>query len=81
MTVYYENLFEDDIEMLSISSKFMISEPCPSGDGAVIESIFENGIDLVEYIDKHKLLQDNTNPFPNIETWIFRKLNYVFQII
>jgi len=78
MTIYYENLFDDDIEMLAISSKFMISEPCPSGSGAVNEYVFANGEDLMEYIDENKLLKSNESYFPNIDSWIFRKMSYIF---
>ena len=48
-TLYYQSLFEDDLDMLATSSKFMLSSDAPGG--GTIEIEFDNGLDLLDYID------------------------------
>ena len=54
--LFYESLFEDDIEMLATSSKFMLKSDTSYGD--TIEIVFDNGLDLMNYIDREMLLEN-----------------------
>lgn len=66
--IYYEDKFNDSDE-LSTQSKFMIKEAAPGG--GFNETTFDNGLDMVNYIDKEKLLSDDEIPFPAITACIY----------
>lgn len=65
-TIYYEDKFES-LEDIATKSRFLITEYTPYDD-CIIESTFENGLDLIEYMDTNKLLIDNKIPFV---TWAY----------
>ncbi len=56
--IFYKDLGENDFP--SLDTACMVKEFC---SGNFVETYFENCGDMVEYVDKEKLLKNNTDAF------------------
>ncbi len=59
--IFYKGEMEG--EFPSPDGEYMIREDAPGG--GFVESYFKNGMDMLEYIDKHQMLRNNTDAFPS----------------
>ena len=53
-TISYETQYENNLDDLAIKSKFMLS--FPENDGSESSIMFNNGKELIEWIDSNELL-------------------------
>ncbi len=58
--IFYKGEMEG--EFPSPDGEYMIREDAPGG--GFVEVYFKNGMEMVDYIDNHKMLHDNNDPFP-----------------
>jgi hypothetical protein len=61
----FEILYQDQYETIddiATKSEFIFKEPAPGG--GFIETQCKNGIDLIDFMDREKVLADDEIPFP-----------------
>jgi hypothetical protein len=58
--IFYKDVQEGDFP--SPEAEYMIKEPAPGG--GFVESYFKNGLDMLDYIDREKMIREDSEPFP-----------------
>lgn len=67
-------------EYISENAEYMIREKVPYDDNTFVEHYFENGEDLLEFIDKEKILRDELPELTLVNMVLYTLANKFYRL-